>query len=161
MQMRLLRIFYRNIKRIFYWLPIIWNDRDYDQVFFFKIMYHKLLSMKKFFGSNDALWLYSKKAEKDIDKALKILERMIADKYDENAFMWHDKKWGNLNTSTVKLPNGNFKFNVVRENVITEKDKEVEKKEFHRCFEHAEKQKKQDLEYLFRILNKYVYEWWD
>jgi len=159
--MRFLRIFYKNIKRVLYWLPIIWNDRDYDQIFFFKIMYHKLLSMKKFFESDEALAVPAKKNAKDIDKALKILERIIADEYEENAFMWHDKKWGDIEMSSVKLPSGNYKLNMTRENVITQEDEEKEKKEFHRCFEHAGKQTKQDLEYLFKIIQKYVLEWWD
>ena len=159
--MRVIRVFFENIKRLFYWIPIIWKDRDYDQIFLFRIIYYKLLSMKKFYKSDKAMGMPADKNAKDINKALMVLNRIINDEYEDNAFICHDKKWGDIEFSTIKLPHKNYKLNMIRKNVITEEDEEKEKKEFHKCLEHSDKQRKQDLDYLFKIMKKYVFEWWD
>jgi len=41
--------FFSKINKVFYWLPVIWNDQDWDQDFFLTILHHKLVSMRKFF----------------------------------------------------------------------------------------------------------------
>lgn len=37
----------RNVKRLLYWLPVIWNDRDYDHNSSHKIVDHKLASIEQ------------------------------------------------------------------------------------------------------------------
>jgi hypothetical protein len=39
------------IKNIWYWLPIIWKDRNWDSNFIFEIMIHKLKAQSKYIGS--------------------------------------------------------------------------------------------------------------
>ena len=38
-------------KNIFYWLPIIWKDRNWDSHYIFDIMMHKLKAQSKYIGS--------------------------------------------------------------------------------------------------------------
>ena len=40
-------------KNIFYWLPIIWNDRHYDSHYIFEIMMHKIKAQSTYIGSRD------------------------------------------------------------------------------------------------------------
>ena len=37
----------RNVKRLLYWLPVIWNDRDYDPSFFYKTFVVKTLDFSQ------------------------------------------------------------------------------------------------------------------
>jgi len=37
-------------KNLFYWLPIIWNDRGWDRYFVFNILNHKVKEMIKYYG---------------------------------------------------------------------------------------------------------------
>ena len=39
------------IKNIWYWLPIIWKDRNWDSNYIFEIMMHKLKAQSKYIGS--------------------------------------------------------------------------------------------------------------
>ena len=41
------------IKNIWYWLPIIWKDRNWDSHYIFEIMMHKLKAQSKYIGSRD------------------------------------------------------------------------------------------------------------
>lgn len=40
-------------KNIFYWLPIIWKDRNWDSHYIFDIMIHKITAQSKYIGSRD------------------------------------------------------------------------------------------------------------
>ena len=40
-------------KNIFYWLPIIWKDRNWDSHYIFEIMMHKIKAQSKYIGSRD------------------------------------------------------------------------------------------------------------
>ncbi len=83
-------------KKLWYWLPVIWNDYDFDYAYFWIIMQHKLKSMRNFFNSDYAFGANSKKDAEKMDLCIKVLDRIINEDYLENAHMWHDKKWGGV-----------------------------------------------------------------
>ena len=41
------------IKNIWYWLPVIWKDRNWDSSFIFEILSHKLKAQSKYIGERD------------------------------------------------------------------------------------------------------------
>ena len=43
------RSLYLSFKRILYWVPVIWCDRDWDHYFLFKLLNHKLRSMESYY----------------------------------------------------------------------------------------------------------------
>ena len=43
----------RGIKNIWYWLPIVWKDRNWDSHYIFEIMKHKIKAQSKYIGSRD------------------------------------------------------------------------------------------------------------
>lgn len=137
---RFIQHFYNRIKNIIYWMPVIWNDEDFDYNYLFIIMRHKLISMRDFFNSDSAVTLYAEERAKEMDICIKILNRIIEDDYHENALMWHDKKWG--------------------KNYFKEKS-ETERKEFLNWMELADDNKKQDIIYLNAMLEKHIFKWWD
>lgn len=48
---------YRNLKQgvknLWYWFPIIWKDRDWDQHYIFEVLKHKLKAQAKYIGDID------------------------------------------------------------------------------------------------------------
>lgn len=48
---------YRNlkqgIKNLWYWFPIIWKDRNWDQHYIYEVLKHKLKAQAKYIGDND------------------------------------------------------------------------------------------------------------
>lgn len=48
-----LRDFKRRLQKLWYWLPIIWKDRDYDDYYIFEILKHKLKSQAEYIGKRD------------------------------------------------------------------------------------------------------------
>jgi len=144
------------IKNLFKYFKVIWNDRWYDSHFIFKLLKFKLELMEKNFRKN-GIHLY---AEKDADKmklCILLLDRLIKDEYTENAFRYHNEKWGEPEFST----DDSSKFIITHKNVITEKDREQERKEFCIINDKTYGMEKQDVNYLFSFLSKNILTWWD
>jgi hypothetical protein len=47
------REFIRGVKKLWYWLPIIWKDRDWDSHYIFEVLKHKLKAQAKYIGERD------------------------------------------------------------------------------------------------------------
>ena len=45
--------FVRGIKKLWYWFPVIWKDRDWDHHYIYEILKHKLKSQSKYIGDRD------------------------------------------------------------------------------------------------------------
>jgi hypothetical protein len=43
----------RGIQSLWYWLPIIWKDRNWDSHYIFEVLSHKLKSQSKYIGDRD------------------------------------------------------------------------------------------------------------
>jgi hypothetical protein len=53
MVMYKIKQFFRNIKNLIRWFPIIWKDRDWDDHFIFEILKFKLKNQAKYIGYHD------------------------------------------------------------------------------------------------------------
>lgn len=47
--------FIKGIKNLWFWIPIIWGDRDWDHAYIENILYHKLVNTYNFLISDDAV----------------------------------------------------------------------------------------------------------
>lgn len=148
------------IKNIIKWMPVIWNDRQWDQYYLYLMLRHKLSLMEKFFREDGITLSSEEKAEK-MELCILLLDRLIKSEYIYSAYKNHDKKWGEIEMTTKELPNGNFSCHISRPNAITEKEKEQERKETLRCAEREAYLEKQDIGYLFNTIKKYILYWWD
>jgi hypothetical protein len=45
--------FVRGIQKLWYWFPIIWKDRDWDDHYIFEVLKHKLKAQAKYIGDRD------------------------------------------------------------------------------------------------------------
>ncbi len=45
--------FIQGIKKLWYWFPIIWKDRDWDQHYIFEVLKHKLKAQAEYIADND------------------------------------------------------------------------------------------------------------
>ena len=145
-----MRTFFRNIKRLFYWLPIIWKDRDWDEHFFLIILRHKLKSMHKFFEKN-AHFVGMKKKARRIKICVMLLNRLIAEQYMKIAFKEHEKKWGDFT----------YDLNDIRRTKVTPETKDQERMESRHCSELENHLRQQDIDWLCKIISKYSRGWWD
>lgn len=156
----------RNVKygiiNLFRWFPVVWTDRNWDHQFIYEVLRFKLSETSKYLRK----YGHHLNAERDADNiqvCVNLLDRLLKDEYHEMVFKLHDKKWGRpkFNWDDVKDKPGYCSLRIERPNVITEKDKEQERKEFRRISGHEEQLRKQDIRYLFKMMTKHIQGWWD
>lgn len=150
------------IKNLIRWFPIIWKDRNWDHIFIYQILRHKLYLQQKHIREHNI----HVGAERDADRmkmCVNLLDRLIEDNYHENASTNHDKKWGESKFEFIPCeddPNLS-KLNIVYKNVKTDQDEEQERKDFRRAMEHEKYLREQDKNMLFDTMKKYIEGWWD
>jgi len=145
---------YYGIKNLILWFPVIWNDRNWDFYFIYKVLHHKLKLTEKTIREADNHTTAQRDAKK-IRVCLVLLNRLMKDEYETNIFKQVDEKWGELQ---MKLVNGYV--NISRPNIKNEKDETLERKQSQLCYEKVEQIKKQDLDLLSKYLQKYIRTWW-
>jgi hypothetical protein len=150
----------RGIKNIFIWLPVVWKDRQWDFYYLF-IMLHKKLSLMEPTIRNGHHVAGDRQAN-DIKTCRLLVKRIIDDNYHENAFMHHERKWGELELDWLPTDDSKYcQLKIERTNAKTEKEKEEERKASNRLYKHMEQMKDQDVKLLFKIMSKKGLSWWD
>jgi len=162
-----IKTFFRSIKygieNLIIWAPVIWKDRDWDHWYLYKMLKFKLIRMENLhrkYGHS----VNSIKTADQIKICAKLLERLIEDEYDEHVFKNHNEKWGetHFHWDECKNKKGYSSLRITRrDNVNTNKEEEQERKEFNRLCKHEDKLRKQDIDYLFKLMNKHIQGWWD
>lgn len=134
----------RGIKNIWKWLPIIWQDRDWDYGFMLKILVFKLENME-WFMRNKGMCVPAVDIADEIKETLIIGKRLLDDNYDLFPF-W---PYCILNTKNDLA----FAQNKNTKEIIT-------KREFFDIASKSKKEKDKDLE---DFVNKFknMTRWWD
>lgn len=90
--------FFRNcfygLKNLFFWMPIIWKDRNWDYIFLLEIIKFKLGSMQK-----DWHCSYNENWEKEYEtmgRMIYLLDEIIKDDFCEKEMEEHYKQYGYL-----------------------------------------------------------------
>lgn len=149
-------IFIKNMVRF---APILWSDRWFD--------YHYLLNMMRVKLEHDAkmyrkygMCTNSGEAAKQMEHCAELLKKIDDDNYDTEHLEPHDKKWGDMSFNFTKKDDGSIMMGS-RPNVITDEDKELERKEFMEYIEAADIERNNDIKTLFGVMSKNLRTWWD
>lgn len=135
------------------------NNMWFDHSYIFQILKMKLENDVKYYKKY-SLSLNSGEYVEEMETCIKLLDRIINDVYFDLAYEEHDKKWGKLNMEFKDEDDRKY-LEFSRKNVITEEDKEKERKEFLKCC-HAESQmRQQDIDNLFDFMKRNILKWWD
>lgn len=125
-----------SIKNLYKWFFIIWNDRDWDNVYIEIILHQKLINTYKFFTSEQAVTNWTIPEQQKSLKALRIciniLQRRISDFY------------------IGVLPDKTFDY----------KD-ELQTKNYINYVESIAKIEERDQQLLGKLLSQYLSYWWD
>jgi len=149
------------IKNLIIWFPVIWKDRWWDHWFIYSMLNKKLSLMEKSLRK----YGHHTNAERDAHKikvCAILFKRLMDDNYFENASRRHDEKWGEAKLSFLEIENSELlTLEINHDKVITEKDKEQERKDFKRVCKHQDNMNKQDINMVFDLMKKHIQGWWD
>lgn len=173
------REFIRGVKKLWYWFPIIWKDRDWDDHYIFEVLKHKLKSQAKYIGRRDI----HTRAQQDV-RRMRLCVSLIEKVQDETYAMeymdyhktkhwfepiedrpgyssWESKELGeNFDDYFKKYPliykrvmNGEGPFS------FDGKDTEDIKSKIAMNIAHINQQRAHKL--LFKIMEENINSWWD
>jgi hypothetical protein len=149
------------IRNLISWFPLAWSDRYYDFNYTYRAILFKIEQQKKWWIRNERHVDWEKDVER-MNICIEILNNLINDSYETNAYNEHNEKWGEaeLTTSPGHME-GYVQLHINHPKAVTVEDQKLEGDEFRskmqtaREFELAERKK------LFMILAEHGPEWWD
>jgi len=159
------RDFYRRVKNVLRWLPVIWKDRDYDDSYITEILIKKLEFTRDFYLSGKA---YSAEAEKVADEIKEAIDRLHMTRdswefYEDLAMEQLEQKWGKTTFEFVPLEDrpGLTEMKSKTEKVNTDEEEEQYRKEFRETLDEARKQYMKDKIKAYKFIAKNIDKWWD
>lgn len=153
---------YHNVKRMIYWLPVIWNDRDYDCSFFYKIVDHKLKSVEN--DSENWHWVGCHEQTKKIKQIRQWIEKANADEFDliEDEYQDFIDKYGEL-VSWTKPTEGSsmFEFHLAHEKCVDQKMADEANQQYLKLCELAQQRHNMYRNRVWKSIGKHIDRWWD
>ena len=125
------------IKNIWNFRKFLWENRWWDYSFIFFMLREKLKIDVKYYKRH-SINKYACDQIKRMNLCIKVLNRILEHDYTENALSFFEKDYPDWHRT-----------------------KNYDKKRFVKCLQQEERQQKQDIEYLFKLLTKYIRTWWD
>lgn len=143
--MKKIKNFYYNCKNFFIniykYRKFLYTNSWWDHYFIYYLLREKLLNDLKMYKKHSYIAEYQlSKIINSMSLCIMILNRLIDDNYLHNSLYFYDKKYPDW------MLNGIFGI--------------PDEKWFSRCSNRSDKQRKQDVEYLFKIMSKYIESWW-
>ena len=165
------------IRNIWYWLPIIWKDRNWDSHYIFEIMMHKLKAQSKYIGGR-GIHLRAERDAEVMMTCVKLMKLIQDDFYSSEYSDYHKTKhWfedvpGKEGYSSweSKLLEENFddyfkKYPLIYkrvlngEGVFRREGREEDKQVIAMNISHINHDRARKL--LFKIMEENIERWWD
>jgi len=144
--------FHRGVYRIchiYSWLPIIWNDSDWDHAFLYIVLRHKIKRMRARHEKHRVISDWKKVAGqlKTVELAL---DRLIDDGYMLDQFMAIQKKYGR--PEEFKEESGLIRLAPMSK---------AQSKEVRAAGKREMALRDKDMDAVFDTMREHIQEWWD
>lgn len=146
--------FYDNIVHVISWIPVLWDDRDYDYLFLYIVIKHKLERMRRH-HEKDKIIADWKEVADQIGIAIDCLDRLIKDEYVDDDYAKHVKKYGSFMDRGEMVPGPNG-ASVMYKHV----SKPGEVADMRRIGKVEHLLIKSDLETFGKVFAEHSREWW-
>ena len=155
--LRSIRFFIRNL---IYWLPVLWDDRDWDYNYLLRILIHKLNGMStniREHGTHvDAEEIADEIA--DIAYSIGLVER---DVLVDGAVRTHEGRWGQVSFERVPIDKASYRLHVSYAFAVTPQTIAEANEELDKLLGAAEEQQERLLRDTFVKMAEKIWRWWD
>jgi hypothetical protein len=148
------------ISRSYRWARFMWLNYDFDSAYIYSVMSFKMKSLYDVLENGHAVQEPEDMAA--LKEATAICDRLFEGNYEDKYLTEHDKKWGKLRTRFVPQKDGKGSLmKSSRKGVKNKRQSNQERKEFMKCWENGEHDRKSDIDRLAEIFKNYSPKWWD
>ena len=150
--MEQIRFFFSKVKKVLSWIPVIWNDRDWDGEYIVIILIKKLQQQRDYLLEHG-----EKERALEIAKAIEMLDKTKNpwEFYEEPAYAKLEKKWGDNEFIFKKVEGKEYLYNIVD---IMPEDYYDDLEKNH---DEAMEKYKQDKEKAYLYLSDNIDKWWN
>lgn len=157
----------RKIVKIIRWIPVLWDDEDYEYTYILKMLKYKLTRVKnninKGYGDEEE-WKIPR--TKEIDEAIKSIDIILKDEFIKEERIQHEIKYGKIDwiSKPAETVNGNqlhemiIYYDKVKEDAILLAEA---KDKFGEIYKLEDERRQQEYNKLFEGLAKNIQGWWD
>lgn len=148
----------RGIRNLIYWAPIIWQDRNFDYVYLYRILRHKIKAMSD--SIPDWYRVDNEEVQESMDLCVKILDDLLNDVHEQKAFDAHEEIFGKAKWefSPSKEHPGYSELNITYPDA---EDQEVADRALISFGQIAEMTNQLNKKLLFETISRYIDRWWD
>lgn len=161
-KVRSIKVFFRRVRRsiqsLWYWLPVILEDRQWDQSYMWRILHHKLAVMYREL-SRDPYVIWGHHEMRRLRHAVELARRLSEGDYDR----WmqrHDELFGKARMDFGPSENGLRTCTILRPGCEQEPRKSHERRCFKKAIDADERERQEDLEKLLDIIKRGEGRWW-
>ena len=149
------------IKNVIKWIPIIWNQFDFDYKYAIDVFIFKLERIALFLESNKAYSLDANKNANNIKRIIKLLNRVYNDFYYEQALKSFKNQYGEVYFDFVKIKGtNNSKLERTYENIKNLSYNELDKLYSEFINLSIKKQEKAE-KLVWKLIGENIKYWWD
>ena len=155
-----------NIIMICQWIPILWNNWDWDYNFLMDVMQYKIQRMSNHIKEHDRL-MNSQKYAAQMQLCADTIQRLREDNYIEHEVEEHNSKWGQLICESIPLEEEHPSFGILyKMDLYHEKARELgledqEQEEMQALRELEDARRQADWDLLFSQMRENIQSWWD
>lgn len=146
------------------WEKILKSDEDYDYYFILRILQYKLSRTRRCILENNII-ADSKKVGREIREVEKLLEKVLKDKYDDDALKPLIAKYGprRLRFKSIPIPGKNLSECKVSSawDKLPTAQKNRAHRELRSAWQKANTRRLNDLRKAFDLIHKNIWGWWD
>jgi len=159
---------WKQIKRVWDFLPIIWNGYDFDYIYSIELFKKQLERQATFLESDRAMTLEAQNNAKKIRTALRLMDIVYDEKYIDDAFIHLEKLHGKSKMDFIDTGEDSkfggerlYTLKVTNENAINEIHQEKINKERSELIKLARDKQKKAHKLLWNFIEHNIQNWWD
>lgn len=154
---------YRNIKRIIRWIPVLWNNYDFDYRYAIDVFIFKLNELADYMDSEYSCTLRAPEKAKRIRLAIKLLERGLDEYYHEEAMLKVTELYGEKEMITKPIDDkpGTFSIDFVWVKDLTPEEMKEADKFYSKMIKEGYAKDARAMKLAWRIIEQDIRGWWD
>jgi hypothetical protein len=155
-----IKLFFRRLKRLIEWLPIIWEGGDYDYGFAINAFKYQLERTAKYIESNGHLE-NGKLVALQIKTACELIDNTYKGGYVDQADAEFERQYGKCDIQFHDYDEDNFEVVMWWENAVDEEHNKEINEYYHAHMNAAYAKSDRAKDILWRYIHKNIEKWWD
>lgn len=151
------------IKNVFKWLPVIWNQYDFDYIYAIEVFKFQLSKTAKVLQSSNARTSNAVDRANRINTALKLLDKVYNEDYGCEYQTQIKEKYGNFKYEFIPSDSNNGYYSWIRvwENSYSKQQIDAIEKEEQELFIKSQAKQKKAHRIVWQLIEKDIQGWWD